>query len=207
MKHRVMLSNWLKPALSLAMIMMPLSVQASAVQESDAQQQFYLQLQGLCGKAFAGKILHDNAPSAAFSHKQLIMHVRECSDTQLKIPFHVGDDRSRTWVITRTATGLELKHDHRHRDGSHDKVTMYGGTTDNEGSAEWQSFPVDAFSIANFQQNGLTQSVTNVWHLGVTPAHFTYELTRENRRFTVVFDLNHPVPLPPAPWGHPSLTQ
>ena len=31
------------------------------------------------------------------------MHVRDCSERELRIPFHVGDDRSRTWVVTRTA--------------------------------------------------------------------------------------------------------
>ena len=46
------------------------------------------------------------------------MHVRECSEDAIRIPFHVGEDRSRTWVVTRTANGLRLKHDHRHEDGS-----------------------------------------------------------------------------------------
>jgi hypothetical protein len=55
------------------------------------------------------------------------MHVRTCSENALRIPFHVGDDHSRTWVITRTENGLRLKHDHRHEDGSEDAVTQYGG--------------------------------------------------------------------------------
>ena len=42
--------------------------------------------------------------------KALVMHVRGCDEPskQLLVPFHVGDDHSRTWVITRTADGLRL---------------------------------------------------------------------------------------------------
>jgi hypothetical protein len=130
------------------------------------------------------------------------MHVRECSDTELKIPFHVGDDHSRTWVLTKTQQGLKLKHDHRHQDGSEDAVTMYGGDTMNDGTVLKQSFPIDRESIDNFVKNGLTQSITNVWHMEITPTTFSYQLTRENRDFKVDFDLTQPVALPPKPWGH-----
>ena len=57
------------------------------------------------------------------------MHVRKCTADTIRIPFHVGDDASRTWVVTRTTTGYRLKHDHRHRDGSEDKLTQYGGNS------------------------------------------------------------------------------
>src|SRR3546814_12097458 len=81
------------------------------------------------------------------------MHVRGCDAParELRVPFHVGDDHSRTWVITRTADGLRLKHDHRHADGSEDVLTMYSGDTDAPGSAVRQEFPVDAESIAQFE--------------------------------------------------------
>ena len=136
----------------------------------------------------------------------LIMHVRRCSPDRVDIPFHVGADRSRTWVITRTATGLRLKHDHRHADGSADAVTMYGGDTADVGSATRQSFPVDAESIATFRANGLDRSVTNNWAVEVDDASFAYELRRPPgptvRFFRVEFDLSRPVSVPPAPWGH-----
>ena len=50
--------------------------------------------------------------------QRLVMHVRDCSADEVRIPFWVGEDHSRTWVVTRTETGLRLKHDHRHEDGS-----------------------------------------------------------------------------------------
>ena len=59
-----------------------------------------------CGKAYAGRITANEpaAPNDPFDGKLLVMHVRECGPGQLRIPFHVGDDHSRTWVITRTTT-------------------------------------------------------------------------------------------------------
>ncbi|WP_200797201.1 hypothetical protein [Microbulbifer donghaiensis] len=161
-----------------------------------------------CGKAYSGRVIV-NEPSSSqpdpFADKTLIMHVRDCDHPtrQLRIPFHVGDDRSRTWVLTRTDSGLQLKHDHRHEDGSEDKVTMYGGDTVDAGSATRQEFPVDQESIAMFQREGLSASTENTWAMEIHPDKtFAYELTRPNgRKFRVEFDLGKPVATPPPPWG------
>ena len=162
-------------------------------------------MSALCGKAFAGHIVADRpAPTGAdpFAGKPLVMHVRECSGDTIRIPFHVGDDRSRTWVLTRTADGLRLKHDHRHEDGSADAVTMYGGDTVDAGTPLRQQFPVDAESRAMFTREGRSVSNTNVWAMEVVPQRsFVYELAREGRLFRVEFDLTRPVEAPPAPWG------
>ena len=161
-----------------------------------------------CGQAFAGRIVANEPKSAqpdAFEGKALVMHVRGCDApaTQLLVPFHVGDDRSRTWVLTRTPGGLRLKHDHRHEDGSPDTQTMYGGESNTAGTAIRQEFPVDAESIALFRRTGSDASVTNTWAMEVEPGQrFLYELARPGGRlFRVEFDLTRPVPAPPAPWG------
>lgn len=162
---------------------------------------FFASLKPLCGKAFEGRVVSTDAADAGFARERLVMHVRACTDDTVRIPFHVGENRSRTWVITRTATGLRLKHDHRHKDGSEDKVTQYGGDTASPGTAERQDFPVDAFSIAMFERENLKASVTNVWALERTPEKFVYELRRPNRFFRVEFDLAREVAPPPPPWG------
>ncbi|GGI71805.1 hypothetical protein GCM10009332_06440 [Shewanella gelidii] len=170
---------------------------------ANAQQvQFFERLASLCGKAFAGQVVSTDAADAKFAQQKLLMHVRECHETQLKIPFHVGEDRSRTWVLTQTEGGLRLKHDHRHKDGSIDAVTMYGGDTQNGGTASLQSFPVDQASIENFLANGLKASITNTWQMGVTAHTFSYRMFRQGRDFKVEFDLSKEMPLPQAPWGH-----
>jgi hypothetical protein len=167
---------------------------------------FYQRIKNMCGQAFAGRIIANTPASSTpdpFEDKALVMHVRGCGEKELRVPFHVGDDHSRTWVITRTDSGLRLKHDHRHEDGTPDKSTMYGGDTRNAGTAQRQEFPVDPYSVAMFQQQGMNASVTNTWAMEIVPGNtFLYELSRPGGRlFQVEFDLSKPVELPPAPWG------
>jgi hypothetical protein len=168
---------------------------------------FFERLRPLCGRAFAGRVLVDEPATAnsPFAGKPLVMHVRECGPDRIAIPFHVGEDRSRTWIVTRTGTGLRLKHDHRHADGSPDPVTMYGGDTAVPGSDARQEFPLDAETTALFRKQGLPASLANTWALEIAPGErFVYELARPGGRlFRVEFDLATPVPAPPAPWGHP----
>lgn len=154
------------------------------------------ELQSLCGQAFEGRMVEGTEPSdAAIARHRLVMHVRDCSANEIRIPFHVGENRSRTWVITPTGDGLRLKHDHRHEDGSADAVTQYGGDSAAAGGLS-VDFPADAFT-----GDLLPAAATNVWTMGVQPGRsFTYALVRANRRFRVEFDLTRPVPPPPAPW-------
>jgi hypothetical protein len=178
----------------------------STTPATTAADTFYKNIAALCGKSFAGRIVTNTPASATpdpFEGKALVMQVRECNDTQLRVPFHVGDDHSRTWVITRQGAGLRLKHDHRHADGSPDATTMYGGDTSDAGTAQRQEFPVDAESIAMFQAQGMQASLTNTWAMEIMPgSEFVYELSRPGGRlFRVSFDLTRPVASPPAPWG------
>ena len=170
---------------------------------ADPPDQFFARLSSLCGKAFEGRVASPPVEAdASFAGKRLVMHVRECSDDTIRIPFHVGDDRSRTWVVTRTASGLRLKHDHRHEDGSADNLTQYGGDSRGEGSASRQEFPADSFSRDMFVREDIPQSTTNVWAMEVEPGRlFAYELRRPNRFFRVDFDTSRPVAPPPPPWG------
>ena len=158
-----------------------------------------------CGRAYQGRLVSSDPADASFAGQRLVMHVRQCRGDEIRIPFQVGDDRSRTWVITRTAAGLRLKHDHRHRDGSSDALTMYGGDSRGQGTAVRQEFPADAASIALFTAQGRSVSNTNVWAVEVGDAVFAYELRRPpgpaERFFRVEFDLSRPVAAPPAPWG------
>jgi len=87
----------------------------------------------------------DSSTRSASSAAKHILE-RRCDETQLQIPFHVGEDASRTWLITKTGSGLSLKHDHRHSDGTEDTLTQYGGHTVDAGWAQVQSFPADQYS-------------------------------------------------------------
>lgn len=166
---------------------------------------FLAALLPLCGKAFEGTITTNEGGAAndPFVGKRLVMHVRECKAGEVRIPLHVGEDRSRTWIVTRTTTGLRLKHDHRHADGTEDKLTQYGGDTIAPGTAARQDFPADAFSKTLLANNKLPPGAQqNVWGLEQGQGTFTYELSRPGRVVRMVFDLTKPVAAPPAPWGH-----
>lgn len=163
--------------------------------------QFMATLAAHCGNAYAGRLVSSDEVDADFGSQNMVMHVRSCADDVIRIPFHVGNDRSRTWVVTRTDDGLRLKHDHRHEDGEEDAVTQYGGDAAQVDNPARIEFPVDAFSIAMFEREQLGASVTNVWALELTDELFAYELRRTNRHFRVEFDLTKPVAAPPAPWG------
>lgn len=155
-----------------------------------------------CGKAFEGAVVSEDPRDADFAAARLVMHVRECSPTQIRVPFHVGEDRSRTWVITRLDDGrLRLKHDHRHEDGSEDVLTQYGGETEAVPSGETAAFPADDESRALFARENIPASMANIWSMSVSEDAFTYALNRPDRRFEARFDLTEIVPPPPPPWG------
>lgn len=177
------------------------TVSAAPLVSIPSHDAFFASLRRHCGKAFEGKVAVDNPASPGFEGR-LVMHVRTCTDTQLQIPFHVGDDHSRTWIISKTGSGLSLKHDHRHQDGSSDTSTMYGGHTLDAGWANVQSFPADQYSKELFTAAGNPQSNGNTWQIFVYPERFSYRLVREGREFRVDFDLSKPVALPPTPWGY-----
>ncbi len=214
----------LTAALAAPLLSVPLLSACATMPQAPAlpasQEAFWDNLSSHCGNTYEGALASSDERDADFAGRTMLAHWAECSDTRIAIAFQVESglantmdnplwDRSRTWVVTRTADGLRLKHDHRHEDGSEDAVTQYGGDTLSAGTARVQDFPVDAYSIAMFEREGLDVSLTNVWRIEVAPADapgamFAYQLTRRNdptRLFRVEFDASDEVAAPPPAWG------
>lgn len=161
-------------------------------------EKFWQTLQSHCGHAFEGEITE--APeNDSFRNKPLVMHVRYCDEKTIKIPFFVGDDKSRTWVLTFENGKIKLKHDHRHEDGSEDKITQYGGESTHAGLSNIQFFPSDEETCAL-----IDYACMNVWYITLDEKSFTYNLRRmgTDRKFSVSFDLTKKTKTPSAPWGH-----
>ena len=158
-------------------------------------------LSARCGQAYEGRVMGEDPRDADWRSETLVMHIRECSADEIRIPLHVGENRSRTWVVTRQGEGLRLKHDHRHEDGSEDVLTQYGGDTEGAVTGLMAEFPADEFSRDLFVREGIPVSADNVWLMQIEGDVFTYGLTRPDRNFRAVFDLSEPVDPPPAPWG------
>lgn len=179
-------------------ILLAFSIQVSA-QEQPGSIQFWNNLKKHCGKAYEGKIITGGAAGDAFTGKKLVMHVRSCEENTIRVPFFVGEDRSRTWVLTLGEDNLILlKHDHRLKDGSDDEVTMYGGRTPNTGLADIQLFPADQETA-----DLIAYASNNVWWITLDETSFTYNLRRigSDRLFSVKFDLTKEIATPAAPWG------
>ena len=160
---------------------------------------FWAELTKLCGKAYSGSVAAAPADDTTFKDKALVMHVRSCEKNRIRIPFNVGDNRSRTWVLTRKKGRIELRHDHRHEDGKPDAVTMYGGWTTSVGMPTRQMFPADGQTV-----KVIAAAATNVWWIDLTPGeHFGYNLRRmgSERYFSIKFDIKNPIATPKAPWG------
>jgi hypothetical protein len=161
--------------------------------EREPADAFMAGLNELCGQRYVGKVVSTDAADADMASQRLVMHVRDCAPGEVRIPFAVGEDRSRTWIVTRTASGLRLKHDHRHEDGTEDELSQYGGDTSAPGTRTRQEFPADAFSRELFTTKGNPASVDNIWAMEADAYKLAYELRRPNRFFRVEFDLTAPV--------------
>lgn len=185
-----------------ACLMLVLTFNQSAFSQTktaDQSRLFWAELQKLCGKAFAGTVVAAPEEDTTFKDQELVMHVRSCENNRIRIPFFVGADKSRTWVLTRKNNRILLKHDHRHEDGTPDKITMYGGLTSNDGSATRQIFPADQETAGV-----LPAAAANVWWMDLSAGEFfSYNLRRmgTDRYFSIKFDLKKEIAAPSAPRG------
>lgn len=165
--------------------------------------EYFERLTHLCdGQAYAGRLVSSDEADADFRTAEMTIGPATCSGLMVRIPFSVDDDRSRTWEITRTVDGIRLKHDHRHRDGSEDVLTQYGGDSLGTGSAARQDYPADDETKALFIREGIEVSTQNTWTIEIEPGQlFAYQMSRPDRLFRVEFDLTEPTITPPPPWG------
>ncbi len=179
------------------LILLLSSLGALCAQEKQPSDVFWNALKEHCGKAYQG-FLEFPIEDEDFGGKKLVMHLRSCADDEIKIPFYVGDDKSRTWILTRDKGIISLKHDHRHEDGTEDVINFYGGSASNVGKENIQFFPADAHT-----QKMIPEAATNVWWITIDKTTFTYNLRRlgTDRVFRVVMDLSVPIVSPEAPWG------
>ncbi|MCH7401421.1 hypothetical protein ACFOUP_05830 [Belliella kenyensis] len=184
--------------LSIFLTSIPTFAQTDQTGTEHGSLMFWNNLSLLCGKSFEGEMVNASEKDQ-FYGKKLVMHVRTCEDGKITIPFHVGDDHSRTWVLTlEEGNMIKLKHDHRHEDGSEDRITQYGGMSSNTGMAKVQFFPADQETT-----DLIPYAATNVWWITLDEKSFSYNLRRINNdtAINVKFDLSKEVETPPTPWG------
>lgn len=143
------------------------------------------------GQSFYGKVLFPENPEAPFNADTLFVNFESFTETEVRMPFILGNDKSRTWVLIMNENGLLFKHDHRHKDGTPEDITMYGGYADDKGNAWFQNFPADEETSTM-----MPETSTNIWTFKFNEemTEFHYILERHSApRFHVVFDLTAPI--------------
>lgn len=160
---------------------------------SPTEKMFFSNLQELCGQQFVGQSAYPDDPNHDFAGKKLVATFDSCDDREIRIPFVVGEDHSRTWIITKTRQGLLLKHDHRHEDGTPDEVTMYGGFAGDYGDQSGTQFK-QYFLADEHTAELIPDAKSNAWMLEFKPEtkELVYYLERHQQpRYKAILKANH----------------
>jgi hypothetical protein len=163
------------------------------------QDAFWRALETHCGNAYRGRV--DDATSYYESAREgaAVMHFMECSEDRIHIPFHLGDNRSRNWILTRVDGTIRLKHDHRNPDGTEEEISQYGGDAPVPGLATRQIFPADEHTARI-----LPERADNFWFFDLVDEetlHYGVHWPKHGHSVRFEFDLSTPVEAPPRPWG------
>lgn len=158
---------------------------------SGPEQAFLDNLASLCGSSFRGEQTYMEPGRESWADRDFVMHVTVCEDDRVLIPFHLDEDRSRTWMFLAEDGRLRFRHDHRHEDGTPEDQTLYGGYSDGTGTAYLQKFPADEYTIE------LLEDVFNrEWRviLAEDMSSVTYQLLYHSEVvFAAEFDLTSPI--------------
>lgn len=157
-----------------------------------------------CGQTFKGLSTYtDLGEDHPLDGANLTMIIQSCDENEIRIPFFVENDSSRTWIFTMTPEGLRLSHDHRYEDGSEYEANMYGGVAmENTGVFEHYPegvrssetllfFPADAKTLADRPAREI-----NVWsaEFNLHNQIYFYRLFLYGElRYEAAFDLSNPV--------------
>jgi hypothetical protein len=167
------------------------------------QDEWWANMRHHCDNAYTGRLALEPPGDAMLTgDEELIVHFRECSGSEMRLPFHIEVeededwDRSRTWIFTNHPDRLEIRHDHRHPDGLEHETNFYGGYTEQRGTANMQEFILQERTAPDGSPLG--------WRIEIyRDERYTYGTIRGGEwTWRVDFDLSRPVPVPPAPWGH-----
>ncbi len=163
------------------------------------QRAFWNQLRSLCGRAFPGRLVQAAPADSALVGQPLVLEVWQCYPRELRLAFHVGEDRSRVWVVAASGSGLTLKHQLHARDGSPTEYSGYGGETWNEGTKSRQEFRADEHTV-----HEVPSAASTLWTLELVPhTRLTYAVRSAGaEQFRVDFDLARAALRPAPPWGY-----
>jgi hypothetical protein len=158
-----------------------------------AQRAFFENMRAFCGQTFGGRTILAPAEDRTFEPARLYMVVAECGENEIRVPFIVGDDASRTWIFQLRDGRLTFFHRHVRPDGTEHEVSGFGGHASDDGKASFQSFP-DFWAT-----DDTAEAERRVWRLRIDEPNdlFVYYLDRGGQpAYRLVFWLGPPSPAP-----------
>ncbi len=166
--------------------------QKEKVEITNDERAFLDNLISLCNKTFEGKQTFMIEERESWEEKNFIMHVVKCDANEVHIPFHLDEDKSRTWMFLVDEKGLRFRHDHRYEDGTPEEKTLYGGYADGKGTQFRQHFPIDNYSVNLLEDNKRKRQWNVV--LSEDMSTFSYKLLYHDELiFQADFDLTKPI--------------
>jgi hypothetical protein len=192
----------LVPALAASLLLAACTAEAPQPSAGPAPEQeaFWASLRAHCGNAYAGRVSDVTEYYRGSVAGDAVMHLMECSDDRIHIPFHLGENRSRNWILTRVGGTIRLKHDHRHENGREEEISQYGGDAPVPGLPTRQIFPADEHTARI-----LPDRADNFWFFHFvddSTLHYGVHWPKFGHSVRFEFDLSAPVEAPPRPWGY-----
>ncbi len=157
----------------------------------EIDQAFMSNLISFCGQSFSGRQVFSKEGRESWEGRKFVMHFTLCEEDRVHIPFHVDNDKSRTWMFLAEDGKLRFRHDHRHEDGTPEDQTLYGGYADGKGTDLIQCFPQDEYT-----EKLLDDEYHRQWNVAFAEdlSTFTYELfLNDELVFALEFDLTEPL--------------
>ncbi len=167
---------------------------ASACASETNETSFLENYADYCGYAYRGEsTLVELGEGNPLEGADLVMILDDCSKDEVRMPFYVDDDRSRTWIVRRMNGRLHLSHDHRYPNGTEYDANLYGGYADEDGDAETVYFPSDERTIAERPSREINRWSKSFDHEN---QRYHYRLyLRDTLRYEAEFDLSDPLPV------------
>ena len=151
---------------------------------------FWDALEPACGTVLPGEMLSNASSDRDWRRRGVSLDVTECSSEGMRMVVQVGNDRSRTWILTQAADGIDFRIERA--EGTGPGVSGYGGVSSEGADAMRQVFPADEVTKEMFSERGLALALENVWSLTIDPeaGDLVYEVERISGGRKIRFDLS-----------------
>jgi hypothetical protein len=151
---------------------------AAPVVETTAnpQRAFFDHIAARCGDEYPGRAVIAPETDDTFRPAFLGMRIETCTENQIRIPFIVDDDDSRTWVLTLDGGDLVFTHEHMLEGDTLSANSGWGGrAVAGSGTELFQHFPDHRWDPEHVPEENRSH-----WRMRLDPDHgqFVYYLDR-----------------------------